>query len=438
MLVPLLSEADPAAASEGSIDPLGLFATGDVLAERLVPGVRERQRHPRFLTATAVSLAVCQDFDPDRLAADGVSEPWQVFEWYAVEGLVRTEGDDERVRGVPGVEKARRAIRDRVPLSAARYLKNPGVFGFHGVYRPLARSLGIEEGGGLGQTGVLLLEAWMGDRRLKGFWGAADGPGRKQHSIIAEAVEDGLTKGAVARGPGWGGWKFFGQHLRPGKTSKAEGKVLREALLDLSGGHRREVLEFLASEEGKAAWAAEEMRGQRERRFHEALLPHASQPLAELLDTILAYERFGRLIQDAFDDCLYAMTRQRGKTPVATMADCPCVRTATEQVPDLYAELAARLQTFGESVRFQETFANLADKLTPTEWVQRVLDHHCRIQRGKPPDGKLPWFDRFDDGGCIVRAGYRRENGVSASQDYARPYRTEPLWDFALDLGMVR
>jgi len=54
MLTPLLTEADPAETSEGSIDPLGLYSIADALVTRLVPGVRERQKHPRFLTAIAV------------------------------------------------------------------------------------------------------------------------------------------------------------------------------------------------------------------------------------------------------------------------------------------------------------------------------------------------------------------------------------------------
>lgn len=127
-------------------------------------GGRERQLHPSFLTATAVSLAVCEDFELDTVAKDGVSEPWQVFEWYLVEGLVRTSrsaatarADNESstnepspievvgTRGVPGSLKARQAVDEGVPLSARRYLRTPTLFGFHGVYRLLARTLGIEE-----------------------------------------------------------------------------------------------------------------------------------------------------------------------------------------------------------------------------------------------------------------------------------------------------
>ena|SRR5665213_4417226 len=76
LMVPFLSEKDDAEKSEGGIDPLGLEAIADALGTRLVPGVRERQTHPRYLTAIAVGLAVCERFDDGTLAKDGISEPW--------------------------------------------------------------------------------------------------------------------------------------------------------------------------------------------------------------------------------------------------------------------------------------------------------------------------------------------------------------------------
>ena len=45
-LMPMLSDSDPAESAEGSIDPLGIYPIADTLASRMVPGVRERQRHP--------------------------------------------------------------------------------------------------------------------------------------------------------------------------------------------------------------------------------------------------------------------------------------------------------------------------------------------------------------------------------------------------------
>ena len=76
--LPLLGIYDPDGAGGISIDPLGLTPLGEQLSVELIPGIRERQTHPRYLTAIAVSHAVCDEFPPDALASDEVSEPWQV------------------------------------------------------------------------------------------------------------------------------------------------------------------------------------------------------------------------------------------------------------------------------------------------------------------------------------------------------------------------
>jgi hypothetical protein len=57
---PRLSEEDKFETSEGGLDPLGLVQVAEALAIRLVPGVRERMSHPRYLTAMAVAMEVCR------------------------------------------------------------------------------------------------------------------------------------------------------------------------------------------------------------------------------------------------------------------------------------------------------------------------------------------------------------------------------------------
>ena len=136
-----------------------------------------RRTHPRFLTATAVSLAVCGEFDEETLASDRSSEPWLVLEWYLVEGLVRSSPSPDETRGLPGSQKAAKAKDENVPLSAKRYLKSPSIFGFHGIYRLLARTLGVEikSGGSLGDAGAELLSVWSKEQGLDGFIGTAGG-----------------------------------------------------------------------------------------------------------------------------------------------------------------------------------------------------------------------------------------------------------------------
>ena len=201
MLMPLLSAADPKESAEGSIDPLGMYAIADAMAVKLVPGVRERQQHPRFLTHLAVSLALTAEFE-DRPIGDEFTEPWQVFEWYVVEGLVRRTTDKSKLRGLPGQEKATKAIQDKVPLNASRYLKTPSVFGFHGIYRALSRDVGIERAERLGDFGYELAKVWETEQNLEGFLGSGNGPGRVWRDKLSVAIEDGLTAAAVARKPG--------------------------------------------------------------------------------------------------------------------------------------------------------------------------------------------------------------------------------------------
>ena len=433
-LAPLLTERDPNDSAEGGINPLGTEALADALAVRLVPGVRERQRHPRFLTAMAVSLEVCGAFDEEALAADGVSEPWQVFEWYLVEGLVRTADAGERI-GLPGSQKAARAYSEKVPLSAKRYLKSPTIFGFHGVYRQLARTLGIEDSGRLGEVGFELLNVWAKEQGLQGFTGTGGGPGQAIRSQLREAVQAGLEKKATARSAAWSGWEFFHRHLAPYTAGPKEAAFISAALLNDAKGFRRDVIEFLISPKGRQVW---ETTGS-ERRFHESLRKIAREELHPLLDAIDAYEAFSRLCHDAFQDCLCEMTRQGGKkTSPAALAVLPSVKLAARRVPASFADAMEKLEPVGEVARFRETFAGLAERSDPADWAERLVEHHRKTQHQKPPNPKNPWFERFDDGSVMIRPDYRTEEAGAHDDRYAHLYRTRSLWQFALDLYLVK
>ena len=433
-VAPLLTERDDAESTEGGIDPLGLYTIADALGVRLVPGVRERQSHPRFLTAMAVSLAVCGDpsFEDEAVAVDGVSEPWMVLEWYLVEGIARGAERDETL-GLPGSQKAASAIADGVPLSATRYLKSPAIFGFHGIYRLLARTLGIEQGGRLGEVGFELLDTWAKEQGLEGFVGTATGPGQVARQQLVDAVHVGLERGATARSRGWSGWNFFRQHLGIYDAGRKEARRIVTALLNDTTGFRQDVIEFLISPGGQKAWETSS-----ERKFHAALRRDAREALRLLLDAIASYERFARLCQDAFDDCLCEMTRKLGKTTPGELSRLASVRLASGRVPEFFGEVMDKLEPYGQSVPFRDKFVNLSERLGAAEWVSRLAEHHGQTQRLKPPDGKNPWFERFDDGSFIIRPLYRRENGGSHDDSYVHAYRTQSLWSFANDLRLFK
>jgi len=432
-LLPLLSQEDKAEASEGGLDPLGLVQVSEALAVRLVPGVRERMSHPRFLTAMAVAMEVCRRFPEDTFARDGVSPPWLVFEWLAVEGFVHTaEGRDPFK--LPGNEKAKTARREQASLSAKRYLKSPNVFGFHGVYRGLSRDLGIESGGRLGETGDALLRTWAKEQELDGFTGTAGGGGASICDQLYSAVRDSVEAGEVKRSRSWQHWRFFRDHLAPHAAGRREAAVLRDALLAESAGFRQMVLRFLASDQGRKAFEKKNS----ERAFHTALRREASAELAVLLDAISSYEAFSRTCQDAFDDVLVELTRCGGrKVTPKELSRIDSVKAASKRVPDMFGELLTRLELFGETVRFAEAFASLAERTDAAGWVDQLLRHHETTQRKKPPLGKSPWFERYDDGSAIIRPLYRREEPGRHDDSYLHGYRTWPLHSFARDLRLI-
>ena len=431
-LLPLLSDEDKVETSEGGLDPLGLVQVSEALAVRLVPGVRERMSHPRYLTAMAVAMEVCGKFSEETVAHDGISPPWLVFEWIAVEGFVRTADGRDPFK-LPGSDKAATALRERVPLSAARYLKTPNVFGFHGVYRGLARDLDIDNAGRLGETGYKLLTTWAKEQKLGGFMGSAGSDGVDICDQLYGAVIRSLRVGAVACRDGWPYWPFFREHLAPHQVGPREAVVLRDALFAGTAGFRGTVLRFLVSDRGRKIFE----KTQSELSFHAALRRSADPELGALLDAIASYEMFSRTCQDAFEDVLVEMTRRSGtKVTPRELGRIETVKTASKRVPEMFGELLERLEPFRETVRFGKTFEPLAEPTDAASWADRLLGHHVATQRKKQP-AKSPWFERDDGGGAIIRPLYRMEQPDRRDDTYLHAYRTKPLHSFARDLHLL-
>ena len=430
---PKLSEFDPFKGAEGTLDPLGLYNIADRLATRLIPGVRERMSHPRFLTAMAVGSILAQNFDEDYLAADGQSEPYLVYEWHVVEGIIRSRGSDPKLTGLPGTLKSRACLQDGAKLSAARYLKTPAVFGFHGVYRLLANNLDIIRDGILGDNGAELLNIWEKEQKLKGFLSGTNGQGLKSRQQIESALKDGMAKGAVARSGGWDGWDFFGSHLFHNEVPEKEREFLKKLLISTNKHSRKQVFEFLSSSEGQSVFN----KNKSEKDFHKALSKSVDTETATLLETIDVYEQFARLLQDAFDDCLVAMTDKRGKISPEELSALPSSQDAYKKIPGLFERVSDKLEQFNQFDNFHTSFGLLDEKVTSAEWIKLLLTHHVRVQRQKPPGGKNPWFEQFDDGSVVIRTAYRRSKGGRHDGSYVHAYRTNSLQSFAKDLQMV-
>jgi hypothetical protein len=304
---PFGSEFDPSEEAEGSIDPLGLQPGYERLADRLLPAVTVRMGHPRFVTAMAVGACICDEWDTDAVSADEITPPWLVWEWFVVEAFVRAEDSLSGISGVPGIQKIRRALNNSRPVSATAYLKTPTVFGFTGVFRRLARGIGIlTDDGSLDDGGYELVSAWAKDQGLDGVIDASGGDGCAFRERVRRAVAQGMEKGHTTYQSGEF-WRDLARRFDPATPGRNEKKVLLGRILSQAG--QVEMIACL-----KEALIAQGGVGGREDEapFLRKLTGNAPTDLQRLLTAIDAYEAFARVVTDAFEGLRYCASSHGG------------------------------------------------------------------------------------------------------------------------------
>lgn len=427
---PVLSAYDPLTSAEGSIDPLGLASTYERLADAILPGITVRMRRPRFLTAIAVGAHVCSDLPPEILAKDGVSPPWQVFEWWVVEAHARS-ADLLPVRGgIPGIQKAQAAISNKRPLSAAAYLRVPSVFGYTGIYRRLARQTHVLTTQNLlDDAGHRLLAAWTADQKLEGFLDG-DGPGKEFARRLSRAVRDGLASGGTEYRPK-AFWDEIVTYLNPFKPGPRERAALR-TIIEEGAGDPEELSFLIQTLQARGA----PLEFAQEADFLRKSTRKAPTRLRGLFTAIDAYESFCRPLTDLFD-----LIRHLASTsPIQGIAPAECEGDQRAEA------LAAKLTEALASAEADPLLGNywpdrdnvltlLKEGLTPTRMLEAVLQHHENAQQRKPPDGKRPWLERGTRGRVLVRAGYRLEDEPNPVAPYVHEYRMPTLSRFLEDLG---
>lgn len=429
MTLPYLSAYHTLENSQGTLDPLGLYSIADRLALRLVPGFRERMSHPRYLTAIAVGSVVCSSFDKEELAADEISPPWQVYEWYVTSALVKRfdKTEPNQLVGMPGREKTTRAMKDGFPMSAAAYLKTPNVFGFHGVYRTLAKSINLIDGDDIGEFGVRLVDIWEQEQGLEGFRVGKKGTKGYEFRIrLEDAVKSGMKAGAVAKSWTWDFYNQLAEHLAPKSPGKEEARLIYQQLLKGETTARATLIEFIRSDDGMTAAELSE------KALHTALLGKQTS-ISELLEAIQAYEKVCRVLYNAFYSILQFMQYQRGKISVVQMSGLKEVEYAFIQLPAAFQNADNCLVPFTpEAPLFTENFQLLRDASSVQDWVRSLLEHHFRIQKNKPPSGKAAWILEYSKDLYLLNTQQRIE--LPGDDDYVHLYRTNSILSFLQDL----
>lgn len=434
MYLPSLSSYITLENSQGTLDPLGMYSIADRLATLLAPDLRERMKHPRYLTAIAVGAYVCSDFGEEDLAVDEISPPWQVYEWYITSALVKRfdkDKDSDQLKGMPSREKTTSAMRDGVPLSAIRYLKTPSVFGFHGVYRTLAKGINLTDDNLIGEFGIKLIDVWEKEQRLEGFRvGLTGTPGNDFRNRLQDAVKSGMKIGAVAKPWSWEYNIRIAESLAPKSPGKKEAAILFERLLEGNTPSRAELIQFIISERGQKVIASES-----EKQLHIALLVNAVET-KDLLLAIQAYENVCRLLYNAFYECLQWMGGHQSKATTTQLAQLSSVKKACKDLPKAFSNADSQLEKFTDVfATFTQNFDQLRGSYSPTDWVKLLFEHHTKVQKNKPPSGKASWVLEHTAGSYLLNS--TQANGVDLTEEYVHQYRTFALQSFMKDLRKI-
>ncbi len=430
-----ISDLDPKTSAEGTLDPLGLAPLADRLAQKLAPGVRERQKHPRFLTSVVAGLSLFDEIGRRVDWNEQKVDRWEVFEWLVVSALIKVNKDDPKMTaGLPGVEKAKQSFNRKLPLCAERYLKTPGTFGFHGIYKVLATEIGFEAQNYLGEAGASLLQVWIDEQGLKGFNGTTIGPGTKLKNNLINGIVNGLKAGEVCEPWSWPAWDAINQHLNHLKPGAAEAKFIHQAIAGKQSGLRFELLQFLGSKDFDQLGTAN---GISESMVHRALLKNGSKPMRELLHAVSKYEAFARLLTAAFTDIRFELSSAGHALPVSKLAEVPAVKAVSKDSKRVFQEALEAVSQFGEGPHFSILFQDFENSRTPQETVEVLLAHHDLVQRKKPPAGKRSWFEKLASGHIMLRPDYHADRKFKEDVEYIHFYRTWAIRGFLKDLGVI-
>ena len=445
LAMPVMSAYDPPMADEGRLDPLGLATLADRLADSIAPQLRARMQRIRFLSVIALGALVTGDL-ADVTPADNADTPQLAFERLVVEALARTStASDPIPAGVPGITKAHSARLKNTRLSSTSYLKAPRVFGFHGIYRPLATGLGIiDSAGGLLQAGHELLRAV--ERDLPAVAGLSrltpGSPGASIASWLAKETADAYRTGAntfptSSANPNV---RLVSALARPAPIRGWERRALGVALQNpRESAHPADDASYIelatlirtlnfALPPGEKAATAE-------------LLNHAGASLRLRLKSINAYENFARDLTWAFGTYRWLSTTGSPSIPTARIIDnatgitTPAKRLHRRYETALHAmDRAADADSRGGAdAIFAHTFAAFAEPLTPAELVDRLITHHNSVQDLKMPSGKRSWFDHYGAGWRVRPIGSVHDRPDQATA-FLHPYRITALRSFFGDL----
>jgi hypothetical protein len=202
-------------------------------------------------------------------------------------------------------------------------------------------------------------------------------------------------------------------------------------LVSETGSSRREIIELIRNDKSFT-----KTNPPIEKIFHKNILMICSQGCREILEAIIVYEEFSKLLQEAFNSMISCMQNNR-ICPTEQLLELEEIHSAYKIIPGLIKEINRKLVLFNEEFNFFNTYQVLDCNCDIKQWLDLLIGLHRDIQKNKPPNGKAPWFDTIGKDQFIIRPEYKYRE-IQKVGDYVHAYRTIRLWGFLVDLGVIK
>lgn len=420
--LPRLSAYDPGATGEGGLDPLGLSAVADRIADILAPGLRARMSQPRFVTLSAVGAIAYQTLS-DITADEGKTTADIAFEWIVVEALIRNPGSG-RTDGVPGNHKAQRARAAGERLSRRTYLNGPRVFGFTGVYRPFSRDASVLMlDDRPGSNADRLVGAWERDFNLPGYAAGITGTvGGDLRTEITRVCKETLAKGECAAPPTGSLLQKLSDTLAPREARRHERSVLRDLITTGEHEIRNELTTKLVADPPSAEISQRELASR--------LMSGVSRPTFCALQAAFAYEEAATALDNCFRRFLAHTTNQHGSviSPVDAL-NTPGLEDLAGKIGVLAQCAINSVAELGDDSLSLDTvnvLSPFAAEFNATQFFDCLIARHDSVQLAKQ---KLSWLDQID-GDWTVRTPYQNQDGRLDDATWTHPMRLVTLANF--------
>lgn len=452
--LPFSSALDQSTLPSRSIDPLGLLANADRIAELMLPFVTNRMTRARLLTIAALAVHVSEEVRAVLQGDENVRyEARMAFERLAVSAIARTSQDPSLNKGLPGKRLVTVAAARREPVTARNYLSAPSINGPSGIFARLARSADLFDSSDCpGARASSLIEAWAEDQGLQGILASGTkGDGTRWMNRVVTKTAD-LVREPASNWPTPTSaiWREVGLPLQLdaiGLKEKNQLKMIfcsnavRNRMLTLLKNVRAHAIGDLPSLQRAVLWDG--IRPKLDKGRSEDVTIGQAIKLAE------GMERPAELMQVVFDDVLVtlrdlggsaspeyllsqsAFAKRLDKHCKILKRDLPLLEDATSVCSTISA--VSDTSPLAEELRELHSDAKEAQH-GGVEGLTTLLRRHERTQQAKQ---KGNWILRTETRWILAPGTDRTYQSRNVTGGYLHPFRITSMYSMMSDVGML-